>query len=159
MTSQTPAVEVVPIAAADTWPLRKRVLRPATAGDAVVLGGDEDPRAVHLGARDRDGAVVGIATISPQPPPWAPGRADAWRLRGMATAEDLRGTGIGALVLDAAVRHARERGAACVWCNARVGALSFYERAGFTAAGERYVDPDLGPHVPMQLDLDGDRHG
>jgi GNAT superfamily N-acetyltransferase len=159
MTSQSPAVEVVPIAAADTWPLRKRVLRPAAEGDAVVLGGDDDPRAMHAGARDRDGAIVGVATISPQACPWAADRPGAWRLRGMATAEGLRGLGVGALVLDAAVRHARAHGATVVWCNARIGALDFYERAGFTAAGERYVDPDLGPHVPMQLDLDGDRSG
>ena len=159
MTPQSPVTEVVSIAAEETWPLRKRVLRPATPGDAVVLGGDGDPRALHVGARDRDGAIVGIATISPQAPPWAPDRQDAWRVRGMATADGLRGKGVGALVLDAAVRHARGHGAAYVWCNARVGALSFYERAGFMAAGERYVDPELGPHVPMQLDLDGDRHG
>jgi GNAT superfamily N-acetyltransferase len=159
MTSRSPVIAVEPIAAAETWPLRKRVLRPATEGDAVVLGGDDDPRALHVGARTAPGEIVGIATISPQPRPWAPERQDAWRLRGMATAEGLRGMGVGALVLEAAVRHAREHGAAWVWCNARTGALSFYERAGFTAAGGRYVDPRLGPHVPMQLDLDGDRHG
>ena len=159
MSSAPSTIDVGPIAASDTWPLRKRVLRPHQEGDAVVLGGDDDPRAAHLGARDADGTIVGIATISPQDCPWAPDRPSAWRLRGMATADELRGRGVGALVLAAAVRHARERGASLVWCNARVGALVFYGRAGFVAAGERYVDPLLGPHVPMQLDLEGDRSG
>jgi GNAT superfamily N-acetyltransferase len=153
-----PPIAVGLIAAADTWPLRRRVLRPHADGDQVVLGGDEDPRAAHIGARDASGAVVGIATVSPQPCPWAPEREGAWRLRGMATAEDRRGQGIGALVLDAALRHVREQGGALVWCNARTGALTFYGREGFVAAGEPYVDPALGPHVPMQLDLNGDRH-
>ena len=159
MTSAASTIDVGPIAAQDTWPLRKRVLRPHQEGDAVVLGGDDDPRAAHLGARDADGTIIGIATISPQDCAWAPDRPGAWRLRGMATADELRGRGVGALVLGAAVRHAREHGARLVWCNARVGALVFYGRAGFVAAGERYVDPLLGPHVPMQLDLEGDRSG
>lgn len=150
---------VGPIAAQETWPLRRRVLRPRQDGDAVVLGGDEDPRALHVGARDEDGAIVGIATISPQPPPWAPNDTGAWRVRGMATAEGRRGRGIGARVLAAAVDHARAQGAVLVWCNAREGALDFYRRAGFTEAAERYVDPVLGPHVPMRLDMDGDRSG
>jgi GNAT superfamily N-acetyltransferase len=159
VSSAASSIDVGPIAAQDTWPLRKRVLRPHQEGDAVVLGGDDDPRAAHLGARDADGTIVGIATISPQDCPWAPDRPGAWRLRGMATADGLRGRGVGALVLSAAVRHAHEHGAGLVWCNARVGALAFYARAGFVAAGERYVDPLLGPHVPMQLDLEGDRSG
>ena len=159
MSSAASSIDVGPIGAQDTWPLRKRVLRPHQEGDAVVLGGDDDPRAAHLGARDADGTIVGIATISPQDCPWAPDRPGAWRLRGMATADELRGRGVGALVLGAAVRHARGHGGGLVWCNARVGALAFYARAGFVAAGERYVDPLLGPHVPMQLDLEGDRSG
>ena len=159
MSSAASSIDVGPIAAQDTWPLRKRVLRPHQEGDAVVLGGDDDPRAAHLGARDASGAIVGVATISPQECPWAPDRPGAWRLRGMATADELRGRGVVALVLGAAVRHAREHGASLIWCNARVGALDFYRRAGFVAAGERYVDPLLGPHLPMQLDLEGDRSG
>jgi GNAT superfamily N-acetyltransferase len=153
------ALAVGPVAARDTWPLRRRVLRPHQHGDAVVLGGDEHPRAAHVGARDASGALVGIATVSPQPPPWAPGRDGAWRLRGMATEEGRRGEGIGAAVLREALRHVRAAGGTLVWCNARTGALRFYERAGFVAAGERYVDPDLGPHLPMQLDLQEEPHG
>jgi GNAT superfamily N-acetyltransferase len=155
----TPAASITvgPIVAADTWPLRKLVLRPHQRGDAVVLGGDDDPRAVHVGARDADGEVVGIATVSPQPCPWDPAREGAWRLRGMATAEGRRGQGIGELVLAEVLRRVRAAGGTLVWCNARTGALTFYERAGFTPGAEPYVDPELGPHVPMQLDLGGDR--
>jgi GNAT superfamily N-acetyltransferase len=95
----------------------------------------------------------------PERCPWAPERPDAWRLRGMATAEGLRGAGIGTRLLRAAVDHVRAEGGTLVWCNARVGALAFYEREGFTAAGERYEDPELGPHVPMQRDLRTGRLG
>jgi predicted GNAT family N-acyltransferase len=146
-------VVVERLAVSDTWPLRKRVLRPHQEGDAVVLPGDDDPRAAHVGARDEVGRIVGVATVMPEPCPWAQEREGAWRLRGMATEEGLRGAGIGQKVLRAAIDHVRAEGGALVWCNARVGALPFYEREGFVVAGERYVDPDLGPHVPMQRDL------
>ena len=142
-------VTVGPVSPAETWPLRKRVLRPHQDGDAVVLGGDEHPRAAHFGARDAEGRVVGVATVAPETCPWAPQREGAWRLRGMATEEGRRGTGIGAAVLRAALEHVRAQGGRLVWCNARVGALRFYEREGFAAGAERYDDPVLGPHVPM----------
>ena len=141
------------VAAAETWPLRKRILRPHQEGEAVVLPGDDDPRAAHIGARDASGELVGVATISPQPCPWAPERTDTWRLRGMATAERWRSAGVGGKVLRAAVEHVRAHGGMLVWCNARTGAVGFYEREGFSAAAEPYVDPELGPHLPMQREL------
>lgn len=159
MTPAASPLAVGPIAEQDTWPLRRRALRPHQAGDAVVLGGDDDPRALHIGARDPSGELVGIATVSPQAPPWDQDRVDAWRLRGMATAEERRGAGIGAAVLREALQRVRAAGGSLVWCNARTGALRFYTREGFVQAAERYVDPELGPHVPMQRDLEEDRHG
>jgi predicted GNAT family N-acyltransferase len=144
-------LSVGPVAAEETWALRRAALRPGHPGEAVVLGGDEHPRAAHFAARDASGTVVGIATVSPQAPPWAPGREGAWRLRGMATADGRRGEGVGARVLGEALRHVRAQGGDLVWCNAREGAVAFYRREGFVPAGDPYVDPDLGPHVPMQL--------
>ena len=115
----------------------------------MVLGGDDDPRAAHLGARDADGTIVGIATISPQDCPWAPDRPGAWRLRGMATADELRGRGVGALVLAAAACVTRASTAPrLVWCNARVGALVFYGRAGFVGGGRALRRPAPRPARP-----------
>jgi predicted GNAT family N-acyltransferase len=151
--SDTASIVVGPVAAPDTWPLRKRVLRPHQDGDAVVLPGDDDRRTAHIGARDAAGELVGVATVIPEACPWAPEREPAWRLRGMATAEGRRGLGIGGLLLRAALDHVRGHGGALVWCNARHGALAFYAREGFAVAGDAYMDPVLGPHVPMQREL------
>jgi ribosomal protein S18 acetylase RimI-like enzyme len=67
----------------------------------------------------------------------------------MATREDLRGQGVGSRVLGAVVDHVASRGGLLVWCNARVGAIAFYERAGFSTYGEEWVLPSVGPHVVM----------
>jgi len=41
------------------------------------------------------------------------------------------------------------RGGGLLWCNARVPAVAFYERAGFEVRGEPWDEPHIGPHVAM----------
>lgn len=132
-----------------TFDLRHRVLRSGMPADSVRLPADEHPDSAAFAARTAEDEVVGTAIVAPEPCPWAPERSDAWRLRGMATAEDRRGAGIGARLLEAALAHAAAEGAALVWCHARTPARRFYERAGFRAHGAEWVDPDIGPHVAM----------
>jgi len=45
--------------------------------------------------------------------------------------------------------HVADRGGTLVWCNARVPARRFYERAGFTVHGDEWDEPGIGPHVAM----------
>jgi GNAT superfamily N-acetyltransferase len=71
----------------------------------------------------------------------------------MATRPDARGRGAGTLVLNALVRHAADHGATRVWCNARVRALTLYQRAGFVIASDLFEPPDIGPHYRMELPL------
>jgi GNAT superfamily N-acetyltransferase len=67
----------------------------------------------------------------------------------MATRHDVQGQGIGSMVLNAALDHVAAGGGDLLWCNARVGAIGFYERAGFRTWGDVWVIPDIGPHVVM----------
>jgi predicted GNAT family N-acyltransferase len=53
-------------------------------------------------------------------------------------------------VLESLVRHAVDRGASRVWCNARTPARSLYERAGFSVVSEEFELPDIGPHLVME---------
>src|SRR4051812_35333296 len=99
---------VAPVPAAETRPLRQRVLRPHQRPEDLVLAGDDDPDSGHFAAQDVDGEVIGTASVRREPPPWAPGWAagePAWRLRGMATAPEARGIGIGARLLDRVIDH------------------------------------------------------
>ncbi|MGO9198177.1 MAG: GNAT family N-acetyltransferase [Acidimicrobiales bacterium] len=137
-----------------TFLLRQQVLRPHQRVDEMALLGSEHPDSVVIGAVvSASGEVVGTAAVAPEEPGAAmddvlpPGRR--WRLRSMATRPDLRGSGIGAVVLAAAMQHVTEHGGGVVWCSARTPALSFYERAGFVTFGEEWVDPLIGPHVMM----------
>jgi GNAT superfamily N-acetyltransferase len=144
-----PGIVVERVAPAVTFGLRHRVLRAGLPADRVRLPADEHPETAAFAARTPDGEVVGTAIVTPEPCPWAPDRSPAWRLRAMATAGDRRGTGIGARLLDAALAHVVAEGGTLVWCHARTPARRFYERAGFTAHGEAWVDPEIGPHIAM----------
>ena len=133
--------------------LRRELLRPGRPVEESVYPTDADPLTGHAVARNDAGDVVGIATIALDPgPPVILTSTDPsrhWRLRGMATSDAVRGTGVGRRVLDLAVDHARSNGAELLWCNARLPAVGFYERAGWRTVGEQFELPNIGPHYVM----------
>jgi predicted GNAT family N-acyltransferase len=134
-----------------TYALRAAVLRPD--GGEITWAGDEDPATFHLAARTAAGDVVGVVRFSPAPCPWRPEARAPWQLRGMATDPAVRGTGAGrALVVDGLARVAA-RGGDLVWCDARVPAVGFYERMGFTVVSDPFEKPSLGPHLGMVIDV------
>jgi predicted GNAT family N-acyltransferase len=61
-----------------------------------------------------------------------------------------RGRGWGALLMEALLRHAVARGPREVVLDAQTYALPFYERLGFTAVGEEFLDAGI-PHRRMVL--------
>jgi ribosomal protein S18 acetylase RimI-like enzyme len=97
-------------------------------------------------------AVVAVATVTPEPHPDDPRDGD-WRVRGMATAPEARSRGHGAALVAACLDHARREGGRRAWCNARVGAIALYERAGFVREGDVFEEPGIGPHVRMARPL------
>ena len=138
-------VEVVELRPTETHALRRTVLRSGTPSDEVVFDGDDVDTTFHLGLREGD-EVVAISTWMERPYPDRPGDR-GFQLRGMATADAKRGSGLGAALLDAGVERCRAAGAVLVWARARDAALAFYERHGFTTVGLGYVDLTTGlPH-------------
>jgi GNAT superfamily N-acetyltransferase len=170
-------VQVERVSAPETFDLRWRVLRPHQRLEDVVLRGDEDPNTAFYVARDTtSGNVLATASVQREAPPWEPqagrdrdhagpdGRlevppearfaagnegANAWRLRAMATADGFRGQGLGRRVLDAVIDHVSAVGGGLLWCGARIRAVPFYERAGFSTLGDFYEEPVVGTHVLM----------
>ncbi len=141
-------ITVAVVDAAVTTELRRAVLRP-TWTPGTPMHGDERPDAVHIAALDDDGTPVGTCVLLPNRYPHRE-LPDPWQLRAMATAEGSRSAGVGTLVIRGAVDAIHERGGRSVWCMARVVALRFYERNGFVADTEVYLQPETGlPHRDM----------
>lgn len=158
----TPEFEALWIDAHDTHELRERILRPGHPEDCDFPA-DREPSAKHAGAFDRDGRLVAIASIYRESRPAdAPGGVEprpehaagtAWRLRGMAAVEEVRGRGAGRVALERCIEHARAAGGELMWCNARTGAIGFYEAQGWTRLGEEFDVPKAGRHYVMELEL------
>ena len=139
-------MKILPIAAEETIPLRLAVLRPGLPREAAIF--PEDARAVHFGAF-HDSEIVAIASLHQENFPGEAGRG--WRLRGMATAEGLRGQGIGSQLLRICLDYVAARDGAVLWCNARTEAATFYAKHGFATRGEEFQIPGVGPHFVMWI--------
>ena len=132
---------------AEARPLRRALLHPGLAPEAVDYPGDTHPSARHVGAF-KDGVLVGIATIHPQPMPGAT-RTGAWRIRDIAVDHGHRGRGVGALLLERLLEHASHHEGTVAWATVRASAFGFFERCGFLRSGAPTDDPQEGPQYLM----------
>jgi predicted GNAT family N-acyltransferase len=131
--------------------LRHRELRPGLPLEAARFDGDDEESTRHFGAFLAGGSVVACASFMARP--WQHERA--WQLRGMATRADLARRGLGTALLDFAESSIRaELGAHLLWCNARVGAVPFYARVGWSVVSEPFDIAGVGPHRAMLRRLD-----
>lgn len=127
--------QIVELAAAETYALRRAVLRDGDPDAPVAFAEDDWPGVVHLGLR-RSADIIAVSTWIPR----AHGDIDGIQLRGMATATHLQGTGAGGMLLEAGCAQIGPTGVALVWARARDAALAFYLRHGFTVDGAGFID-------------------
>jgi|TARA_B100000579_G_scaffold308259_1_gene257963 hypothetical protein len=99
----------------------------------------QDEGSWHYLALSKGNIPVGCARLMP-----------SGQIGRMAVLKELRGLGIGALLLDCAVTHARELKIETIFLHAQTYAIGFYEKAGFKAHGEEFMDANI-PHYAMTL--------
>jgi GNAT superfamily N-acetyltransferase len=160
-----PAIRIQPVAVDRVRPLRASILRPGRPLGESTYALDDHVEAAHFGAVvDTSGEIVGSASVFREAasgdhvPNIHRGQdawraANAWRLRGMTVVESMRGRGLGAALLRAALGCIVERGGGCLWFHARTQAEGFYQRYGFSTIGWGYDLAPLGHHVFMWRDL------
>jgi GNAT superfamily N-acetyltransferase len=146
---ETSGLKAVRCGPDDVIGLRQTVLRPHMSAEEARYPADRSGDTVHFCAEDAAGRVVSVATLLKEAPPWRPDVLNAWHLRGMATDPDRRGLGAGSTVLSAIFTYVAEAGGGVLWCNARLTAVGFYERAGMVTRGEVWEEPVIGPHIAM----------
>jgi GNAT superfamily N-acetyltransferase len=145
-------IERVP--ASVTWPLRQAVLRPHQSIEQLQLPSDDLLTTACFAAFGDDGEVVGTSQVALEEAPFRASEIGndvnpAWRLRGMATQEDFRGSGVGTALLNQVIDYVAEWKGAVLWCNARLAAINLYLRLDFQTYGDPWQDPDIGAHVVM----------
>lgn len=112
---------------------------------------------------EQDGELLGFAAVTPASP--MPAHAGVLVVNGLGVAPQAQSAGVGRALLDAAVEHARARGARKLTLRvlgSNTRALALYERAGFVVEGtlvaEYLLEGRPVDDLLMALHLDAD-HG
>jgi GNAT superfamily N-acetyltransferase len=124
----------------DVVALRRRVLRAPLGLDFTAEQLAEERADIHIAAY-LDGVLAGCVVLTEA------GRGSL-RLRQMAVDPHQQGRGTGARILAFAERRAAERGHGAIVLHARESAVGFYERAGYVATGEVFLEVTI-PHRVM----------
>jgi predicted GNAT family N-acyltransferase len=100
---------------------------------------DMDAVCLHAVAYDAAGLPVGTGRLLPD-----------GHIGRMAVRKTARGGGVGGALLQALMAQARARGDQRVVLSAQTHAAPFYQRHGFTVAGDEFYEAGIA-HIDMQL--------
>lgn len=122
---------------AQARPIRTAVFVDEQRIPAQLEQDEADVLGVHALAVNRLGRAVGTGRLLPA----VDGVAKVGRMAALPT---VRGTGIGAAILKALARVARERGDRSMLLHAQSSAIGFYAGQGFSRQGEPFVEAGIG---------------
>lgn len=117
--------------------------------DLCVLDSDSAENAFHVGVSCRS-ELISVGSFFPQQHSKF-SVSHAYRLRAMATMPNYHSKGSGRVLIEFALGVLRERKVDLLWCDARLSAVGFYERLGFSVNHEIYEVPLIGPHKLMWI--------
>jgi GNAT superfamily N-acetyltransferase len=128
--------------------LRHKILRAGLPLESARFEGDEAETTLHFAAYSSgaEGRLVGCLSFMLNS--WE--QQPAWQLRGMAVDAPHQRRGVGReLIARAEEALARQGRTPLLWCNARVPAVGFYQKLGWTVVSAVFEIPTAGPHVKM----------
>jgi len=108
-----------------TWRLRRDVLYPGEHLAAMEMA--EDTEGIHFGAF-KDNKLAGVISLFQQD--------TSFQFRKLAVDPEFQHIGVGSNLLQQVTNHAKENGGTLIWCNARVSAIGFYVKAGYSNTGK-----------------------
>lgn len=111
---------------------------------SVAEWDDIDEQSLHVIARDGEGRPIGTGRLNPQHTIGRVAVIAAWR-----------GRGVGDALMQVLLSAARERGIQRVELHSQTHATGFYERLGFVAFGEEYLECEIA-HRSMAIEVTTD---
>jgi len=124
-----------------TWRIRHEVMYPDLPFDIIKLANDDD--GIHFGlfAGNKLTSVVSLFN-----------QGNIYQFRKFATLVESQGKGYGSLLLNHIINYVKTYGAMKLWCNARVSAIPFYNKFGFTQTNKISNNNGID-FVIMELEL------
>lgn len=138
-------IQIKKISVKETHAVRLSVLR-KNIPLPYAFNGDFDNDTFHLGAFNND-QLIAVASFMKSSNKQFKGIQ--YQLRGMATLEEFQGMGAGKLMMEHAFELLRDLKIVCLWCNARIVAVPFYEKLGMKTVGDPYDIEFIGLHYVM----------
>ncbi len=134
-------IEIRPITAAKTWKPRPKVMWPNKPLIFVILPKDEE--GFHYGLFENELLVSVISLFK---------IGNEGQFRKFATDEDFQGKGYGTKLLEYLITAAKQLNINHLFCDARVTAISFYEKFGMKLASD-IVRKNEKDYVKMEIIL------
>ena len=126
------------IQASETWDLRHRVMAPNRPFDSIKLPKDEE--GLHFGLFEEEKLISVISLFIEN---------DMAQFRKFATEISEQNKGYGSILLNHIIEESNKNNIKNLWCNARMTALGFYEKFGFEAVSETWMDHEI-EYVKME---------
>lgn len=133
----------------DTYAIRHIMLREGLDVESCKFDGDFDELTIHLGGFV-DEKLASVASFYFHKNENIDEEYQ-YQLRGMATLSQYQAQGLSSALLKTAFPMIRANNVHLLWCNARIGAIGFYEKVGFTKLSDQFDIPGVGPHVLMSI--------
>ena len=144
-------IKIVKISLDEVISVRHPVLRTGKPIESCRFDGDKLSTTFHLGAYINS-ILVGVVTILYQRNKLLSNERQ-YQLRGMAVIESYQKMGIGKELVLAAENLVKEKSGSLVWMNARLLAVPFYEKLGYSVFGLKFNIPKVGEHYSMKKTL------
>jgi predicted GNAT family N-acyltransferase len=134
-------IKIKHLQASETWDLRHRVMSPNRPFDSIKLPKDDE--GLHFGLFQEDKLISVISLFI---------NNETAQFRKFATEISEQGKGYGSILLKHIIEESIKQNVKNLWCNARVSALGFYQKFGFEAVSETWMDNEI-EYVKMEKGL------
>lgn len=124
--------EIEQIAPIVTRRLRREVLYPNQPIESILL--EEDDAGIHFGLYEENKLIAVVSLFI---------RGQEAQFRKFATDTNHQNKGYGSQLLQYIIHYAHIEGVQKIWCNARISAVPFYRKRGFTAIGNSFIKGEI----------------
>ena len=131
-------LEIKQIRPSETWEIRHRVMWANKPFDDIKLPNDDT--GLHFGLF-RDDVLLSVISLFIE--------NDTAQFRKFATETSEQNKGYGSILLNHVIEESIKNNVKNLWCNARMTALSFYEKFGFEVVSEKWIKNDI-EYVKME---------
>ena len=125
-------VEVRKVLVEDVLNIRHKVLWPDKSPEFVRLPEDEEAAHFALFCDEEIVSVISLFTAG-----------KTVRFRKFATIKVFQNKGLGSTLLQYVIDDSRDMGYEKIWCDARSGAMGFYEKFGFTRFSDSFSKENI----------------